>query len=60
LIRIRIRDPDGGRTSRDLLVFVDADLMLAGALPGRDLATEILYAGDPFGVFYLVGWLAGA
>jgi hypothetical protein len=34
--------------------------MLAGALPGRDLATEILYAGDPFGVFYLVGWLAGA
>jgi hypothetical protein len=34
--------------------------VLAGALPGRDLATEILYAGDPSGVFYLVGWLAGA
>jgi hypothetical protein len=34
--------------------------MLAGTLPGRDLATEILYAGDSLGVFYLVGWLAGA
>jgi hypothetical protein len=34
--------------------------VLAGAMPGRDLASEILYAGDPFGVFYLVGWLAGA
>jgi hypothetical protein len=34
--------------------------VLAGAMPSRDLATEILYAGDPFGVFYLVAWLAGA
>jgi hypothetical protein len=32
--------------------------VLAGALPGRVLATEIFYAGDPFGVFYLVAWLA--
>jgi hypothetical protein len=33
--------------------------VLAGAMPGRDLATEILYSGDPFGVYYLVAWLAG-
>jgi hypothetical protein len=34
--------------------------VLAGAMPGGDLSTEILYADDPFGVYYLVGWLAGA
>jgi len=34
--------------------------VLAGAMPGRVPATEILYADDPFGVFYLVAWLAGA
>jgi hypothetical protein len=34
--------------------------VLAGAMPGGDLGTEILYADDPFGVYYLVGWLAGA
>ena len=33
--------------------------VLAGAMPGRAPATEILYAGDPFGVYYLVAWLAG-
>ena len=33
--------------------------VLAGAMPDRDLATEILYSGDPFGVYYLVAWLAG-
>ena len=33
--------------------------VLAGAMPGRDLATEILYSGDPFGVYYLVACLAG-
>ena len=33
--------------------------VLAGAMPGRAAATEILYADDPFGVFYLVAWLAG-
>jgi hypothetical protein len=32
--------------------------VLAGAMP-RAAATEILYADDPFGVFYLVAWLAG-
>ncbi len=33
--------------------------VLAGAMPGRAPAAEILFAGDPFGVFYLVAWLAG-
>jgi hypothetical protein len=33
--------------------------VLAGAIPGKAPATEILYADDPFGVFYLVAWLAG-
>jgi hypothetical protein len=32
--------------------------VLAGAMP-RAAATEILYADDPFGVFYLAAWLAG-
>jgi hypothetical protein len=34
--------------------------VLAGAMPGPAPATEILYADDPFGVFYLVAWLAGS
>jgi hypothetical protein len=34
--------------------------VLAGAVPGKSAATEILYADDPFGVFYLVAWLAGS
>jgi hypothetical protein len=34
--------------------------VLAGAMPGRAPTAEILYADDPFGVFYLVAWLAGA
>ena len=34
--------------------------VLAGAMPGRAAATEILYEDDPFGVFYLVAWLAGS
>ena len=33
--------------------------VLAGAMPGRAPSTEILYNADPFGVFYLVAWLAG-
>ena len=33
--------------------------VLAGAMPGRAPSREILYEGDPFGVFYLVAWLAG-
>ena len=33
--------------------------VLAGAMPGRAASTEVLYEADPFGVFYLVAWLAG-
>ena len=33
--------------------------VLAGAMPGRAPSTEVLYQDDPFGVFYLVAWLAG-
>jgi hypothetical protein len=33
--------------------------VLAGAMPGRPATADILYTGDPFGVFYLVAWLAG-
>jgi hypothetical protein len=33
--------------------------VLAGAMPGGAPSTEILYEADPFGVFYLVAWLAG-
>jgi len=33
--------------------------VLAGAMPGRAASTQVLYEGDPFGVFYLVAWLAG-
>jgi hypothetical protein len=28
-------------------------------MPGGAPSTEILYEADPFGVFYLVAWLAG-
>jgi hypothetical protein len=34
--------------------------VLAGAAPVRLPAADILYTGDPFGVFYLVAWLAGS
>ena len=33
--------------------------VLAGAMPDRAPSTEVLYEADPFGVFYLVSWLAG-
>ena len=33
--------------------------VLAGAMPGGAPSTEVLYEADPFGVFYLVAWLAG-
>jgi len=32
--------------------------VLAGAMPGRAASTEVFYEEDPFGVFYLVAWLA--
>jgi hypothetical protein len=33
--------------------------VLAGAMPDGAPNTQILYEADPFGVFYLVAWLAG-
>ncbi len=33
--------------------------VLAGAMPDRARSVEILYNADPFGVFYLVAWMAG-
>jgi hypothetical protein len=33
--------------------------VLAGAMPSGAPGREILYKADPFGVFYLVAWLAG-
>jgi hypothetical protein len=34
--------------------------VLAGAMPGRGTAAEVFYSDAPFGVFYLVAWLAGS
>lgn len=49
------------RLARELLVAARAAWqVLAGAMPGRAPTAEILYADDPFGVFYLVGWLSGS
>jgi hypothetical protein len=51
-----LRDLDEG-VARELLVGArPAWQVLAGAVPGR-VPAEILYRDDPFGVFYLVGWL---
>jgi hypothetical protein len=48
------------RLAGDLLVAGrSAWQVLAGAMPGRALSTEVHYKDDPFGVFYLVAWLAG-
>lgn len=55
-----LRSLDVG-VARELLVAGRAGWqVLAGAMPGAGLASEILYADDPFGVFYLVGWLTDA
>lgn len=44
--------------ARELLVAArPAWQVLAGAVPGPVPGAEILYRDDPFGVFYLVGWL---
>jgi hypothetical protein len=52
-----LRSLDQG-LARELLVTARTSWqVLAGAMPGRDLATEVLYADDPFGVFYLVACL---
>ncbi len=34
--------------------------VLAGAMPGHGAAAEVFYSDAPFGVFYLVAWLAGS
>jgi hypothetical protein len=45
--------------ARDLLATArPAWQVLAGAMPERVPAAEVLYRDDPFGVFYLVAWLA--
>ena len=55
---LRAMDQD---LARDLLATARPGWqVLAGAMPGPAPATEILYADDPFGVFYLVAWLAGS
>jgi hypothetical protein len=47
--------------ARELLVTArPAWQVLAGAMPGRSPAAEILYSGAPFGVFYLVAAIAGS
>jgi hypothetical protein len=44
--------------ARDLLAQArPAWQVLAGAMPERVPAAEVLYRDDPFGVFYLVAWL---
>lgn len=54
-----LRVLDQGLARELLAVGRPAWQVLAGAIPGKAPATEILYADDPFGVFYLVAWLAG-
>jgi len=54
-----LRDMDAGLAYELLATGRPAWQVLAGAMPGRARAAEVLYAGDPFGVFYLVAWLAG-
>ena len=57
LAPLRVMDSD---LARELLVAGRAGWqVLAGAMPGRAPSTEVLYEADPFGVFYLVAWLAG-
>jgi hypothetical protein len=61
-----VRDGDPGALramdedlARDLLATArPAWQVLAGAMPERVPAAEVLYRDDPFGVFYLVAWLA--
>ena len=55
-----LRAMDAG-LARELLVGArPAWQVLAGAMPGRAPGAEILYRGDPFGVFYLVAWVSEA
>ena len=54
-----LRVMDAGLAGELLVAGRPAWQVLAGAMPGRALSTEIHYKDDPFGVFYLVAWLAG-
>ena len=57
LAPLRAMDSD---LARELLVVsLSGWQVLAGAMPGRAPSTEVLYEADPFGVLYLVAWLAG-
>jgi hypothetical protein len=51
-----LRDIDEGLARELLAAARPAWQVLAGAVPGR-VPAEIFYCDDPFGVFYLVGWL---
>jgi hypothetical protein len=53
-----LRDLDPGLAAELLVADRSAWQVLAGAMPGPVPAAEVLYTGDPFGVFYLVAWLA--
>jgi hypothetical protein len=53
-----LRDMDVGLASELLVTGRPAWQVLAGAMPGPVPGAEILYCDDPFGVFYLVGWLS--
>lgn len=55
-----LRAMDAGLARELLAAGRPAWQVLAGAMPGRAGAAEILYADDPFGVFYLVAWLSGS
>jgi hypothetical protein len=55
-----LRAMDQGAARELLAAGRPAWQVLAGAMPGRIPTTEILYADDPFGVFYLVAWLSGS
>jgi hypothetical protein len=53
--QVRARDD----LARDLLATARvAWQVLAGAMPGGARGGEIHYQADPFGVFYLVAWMA--
>jgi hypothetical protein len=52
-----LRDLDEGLARELLAAARPAWQVLAGAVPGPVPVAEVLYRDDPFGVFYLVGWL---
>ena len=54
-----LRDMDQGLARELLAAGRAAWQVLAGAMPGRAPGGKIHYQADPFGVFYLVAWMAG-